>query len=53
MAELKPCPFCGNVCMFLNDEPAGKWVVNCLECQAIGPVKETEEQAISAWNKRS
>jgi Lar family restriction alleviation protein len=54
MAELKPCPFCGSENLIVVKEgPLSKWVA-CMDCYAQGPVEfGEEEQAISAWNKRS
>lgn len=58
MAELKPCPFCKldytNTYEFQNyySQPY-RWRVICNSCGAEGPIKDTEQQAIDAWNKRS
>ena len=61
MAELK-CNYCGNTIagsVKVDEELAsigsfqGLFQVHCYMCGAKGPVKETEEQAIDAWNKRS
>jgi Lar family restriction alleviation protein len=54
--KLKPCPFCGGTEMTVFfgvfDNPT---YVLCKKCQAQGPAKEpeSEQSAISAWNKRS
>lgn len=56
MNELKPCPFCGNekcfiCCDTIYEENFG---VMCPVCGgSIFPDKETEEEAIEAWNKRT
>ncbi len=56
MDKLKPCPFCGNeevgICYDSWDEEY--YGVKCLICGgSIYPDKETEEEAIEAWNKRA
>lgn len=51
---LKPCPFCGS-------EPFGSgWNadhftarVHCGECGARGPIFDSHDEAISAWNTRA
>lgn len=55
MATLKPCPFCGSRKSKLGAyEGVGESIhfVICLGCQADGPVRNTEEAAIEAWNRR-
>ena len=52
--ELKPCPFCGkrefiSVVRSLNGVVA--WV-DCTNCGCYGPAKNTEAEAIAAWNRR-
>lgn len=69
MAELKPCPFhkriekkkLENGNFYPPDDFSieesymfeGYFHVRCCYCHACGPDEETEQQAISAWNKRS
>ena len=59
MAELKPCPFksCENkdILVLLGQTGISSYMyfAYCPECGARGPRKYTEEEAISAWNKRS
>ena len=60
MAELKPlekCPFCKEEeSLSVEKKPYlfGIWHwVFCGCCAARGPVKNSEEEAIDAWNKRS
>ena len=53
-ADLKRCPFCGS-------EPVGSgWNadyftarVHCGNCEARGPVFDSHQQAIDAWNTRA
>ena len=51
--ELKPCPFCEGVCLYLHQETEEQWLVVCLDCGASGPYAASDKQAISAWNRRS
>jgi len=55
MAELKPCPFCGETPVWVKY--GNKW---CLECHSpdcyIVPetgLYQTKEEAIEAWKRRS
>lgn len=55
--ELKPCPFCGNDNLEVYDyalpgDPRPKCSVNCEICMTVGPQEPTEQEAISAWNRR-
>ena len=48
--ELKPCPFCGGEAIIDGcDETL--WIVICKECNASIGYKETEQEAIDAWNR--
>ena len=51
MAELKPCPFCGEE-LKLVVEQAGMWYVRCGNCQTFGPSATEDYQAIDIWNER-
>lgn len=59
---LAPCPFCRyklplseGLCDAVFDEGNGKclhpYVIACSNCGCGGPPSETEEGAISAWNR--
>ena len=50
--ELKPCPFCGGNSVYLNSNTWSSYVM-CDYCDADGPVQESDDQAISAWNSRT
>ena len=62
MTELKPCPFCGSICLLIerdyppSDKPAlDKEWVECLRCGATGPwhkVSRTHKSVIRDWNRR-
>lgn len=57
MAEkLKPCPFCGGVTprIFSSVSESAHFVV-CTDndCCVTGALKESEEDAIAAWNRRA
>lgn len=48
--ELKPCPFCGGEAHIHMHDRFG---IECEECgMGLGCIKETEVEAIKAWNKR-
>ena len=52
MAELKPCPFCGNKVANIFDW-IGNYFVACKKCDARTSSYLTKQLAIDAWNKRS
>ena len=50
---LKPCPFCGGEAdrsQLVGDMPC---FVGCLPCNLEGPFRETNAEAIAAWNRRA
>lgn len=49
--DKKPCPFCKTPDPYVMRDPDMSWL-ECreAECQAHGPMRDTEEQAIAAWN---
>lgn len=59
----KCCPFCKSECLDMQPvedlglvRGAHLWQlarVYCMTCSAGGPQKDTEEEAILAWNERS
>lgn len=51
--ELKPCPFCGSTKVESTFMGHGALAVLCYECEAEGPPRENEKDAIAAWNKRN
>lgn len=57
MTELKPCPFCGGDEIYLTvASTVGKvyWAkVDCNRCFCGTSKKDTEEDAIEAWNRRA
>lgn len=56
MAELLPCPFCGGKA-FINTydyEGFGKtYYVFCTNCQVETFERNTEVEAVEAWNRRA
>lgn len=53
--SLKPCCFCGSDKVDLTDV-AGQSTVMCFSesgCQAHGPLADTDDAAVKAWNSRS
>lgn len=61
MAELKPCPFCGEKAELASGRFDGKETsyVRCKRCGSIGeffivnPNYASAERAIEAWNRRA
>ena len=49
--SLKPCPFCGGHAIIDGCDDT-LWIVICNECNASIDYKETECEAIDAWNSR-
>jgi Lar family restriction alleviation protein len=51
--EAKPCPFCGQD-KHLAMAAGRSWgnIVFCEICEAIGPVRNTYDSAVAAWNTR-
>jgi Lar family restriction alleviation protein len=55
MEVLKSCPFCGEKTGHLMDRLATrsrKYCVWCRKCDCTGPLAESTEKAVRAWNKR-
>ena len=56
MAELKPCPFCGeeaHLCkMKRRDFPKTMYMVTCDRCFAKTNLLADKEVVINAWNRR-
>jgi len=46
------CPFCGFDDVQIGEVRPGEFSVDCPECEAMGPVKPSEMEAISYWNDR-
>ena len=54
--ELAPCPFCGCSNVVLMDgenQQVGLYCVECFDCEACGPLAQTEEEAARHWNQRT
>ena len=56
--KLLKCPFCGHkkIEVYVENYDLDSSVIYsriCVKCRANGPWKDTEQQAIDAWNKRS
>ena len=49
MSKLFPCPFCDSEDVEMN-QTSVFWV-SCCSCDAEGPSKPTQAEAISAWNR--
>lgn len=51
--QVKPCPFCGQDDVEIDEIDLRCFAVCCPDCECIGPVvKTTVEDAIEMWNKR-
>ena len=46
------CPFCGFDDVQIGEVRPGEFSVDCPECEAMGPIKPSEMEAISYWNDR-
>ena len=51
MEELKRCPFCGGEAKMFFVGRIGH-LVQCEKCKNMTPWKDTEGEAIAAWNRR-
>lgn len=47
---MKQCPFCGFADV-VSDSFKDEWFVRCRKCDAIGPSKDSEANAIEKWNR--
>jgi len=54
VSQLKACPFCGNEAD-TNDDGNNTFYLSCMgyDCETQGPVRQTMEEAITAWNCRA
>ena len=54
--EIKPCPWCGKQTELVIESDFGAGIIReavacpSLACSAVGPYRETAEEAIEAWN---
>lgn len=53
LPKIKPCPFCKGKAEGVSKCLAGEYRVTCnsYDCDAAGPIKQTEIDAIEAWNR--
>ena len=51
-SALLGCPFCGSEGRVVDWSLGKLFCVECAKCDAQGPTKEIEADAIEAWNKR-
>lgn len=49
--NIEPCMFCGGKAHYQIDtlDPTYCWI-GCFDCLAEGPLKKSEEDAVTAWN---
>ena len=50
--KLKPCPFCGGEAEVWVSDVTNRAIVYCTVCDAQIRIKQNEQEAIEAWNKR-
>ena len=55
MEEIHPCWFCEGTNLEVRYTPFVGFTVRCWNdtCLASGPYKETEKEAVEAWNRRA
>lgn len=46
------CPFCGSLHARLLAVQNSLFYLRCCDCYCIGPAKQSETEAVIAWNKR-
>ena len=51
MEELRKCPFCGGEVKIFFVGQIG-YLTQCEKCKNMTPWKDTEAEAITAWNRR-
>lgn len=54
--KVNPCPFCGNVEIDSTDtaeSSGGTFSIFCCDCECTGPLRNTKELAVVAWNDNS
>lgn len=52
MTKLRKCPFCGGEAEIYVSDVTDRAVVYCADCDAQIGIKQNEQEAIEAWNKR-
>jgi Lar family restriction alleviation protein len=54
MKKIEPCPFCGSIfdASVSHTPPEGKECIECYYCGTKGPVCDTLDDAVIAWNMR-
>ena len=50
--ELKRCPFCGGEAEVWVSDVTDRAIVYCTVCDAQISIRQNEQEAIEAWNKR-
>jgi Lar family restriction alleviation protein len=55
MSDREDCPFCGS---FVSSVEAARapdegFQVECAMCDACGPLADSQEEAVEAWNDRA
>ncbi|MEN5115890.1 Lar family restriction alleviation protein [Luteimonas sp. TWI662] len=53
MADLKPCPFCGNAEDIEMQEVQADHYIQCLECEASTSCVGSRPEARELWNRRA
>ena len=48
--NIEPCMWCGNLDLRVTQNPGYEYV-HCRACEAYGPIKESQQEAIEAWNE--
>lgn len=53
MTKTNPCPVCGSAVVYVVSDVGLPWLAQCSECENRGPLSDSHESAVMAWNERA